>query len=117
MIKMIIKGRRPTMRHASRTHRVALDWLFDIIYLDPKILQIYGRSSTDALNDFDVNNAMWGICMNVTLQAAVHLGRGYVDNLRFTKNQLLKSVKQLFQVIERFIKDLTEISGLTTMDY
>ena len=29
VIKMIIKGRSPTMRHVSRTHRVALDWLFD----------------------------------------------------------------------------------------
>ena len=35
--KMIIKGRSPTMRHVSRTHRVALDWLFDRINLDPKI--------------------------------------------------------------------------------
>ena len=26
VIKMIIKGRSPTMRHVSRTHRVALDW-------------------------------------------------------------------------------------------
>ena len=25
------------MRHVSRTHRVALDWLFDGIHLDPKI--------------------------------------------------------------------------------
>ena len=38
VIKMIIKGRSPTMRHVSRrTHRVALDWLFDRIFLDPKI--------------------------------------------------------------------------------
>ena len=37
VIKMIIKGRGPTMRHVSRTHRVALDWLFDRINLDPKI--------------------------------------------------------------------------------
>ena len=38
VIKMIMKGRsRPTMRHVSRTHRVALDWLFDRITLDPKI--------------------------------------------------------------------------------
>ena len=27
VIKMIIKGRSPTMRHVSRTHKVALDWL------------------------------------------------------------------------------------------
>ena len=26
VIKMIIKGRSPTMRHVFRTHRVALDW-------------------------------------------------------------------------------------------
>ena len=31
VIKMTIKGRSPTMRHVSRTHRVALDWLFDRI--------------------------------------------------------------------------------------
>ena len=36
VIKMIIKGRSPTMRHVSRTHRVALDWLFDRINLDTK---------------------------------------------------------------------------------
>ena len=37
VIKMIMKGRSPTMRHVSRTHRVALDWLFDRINLGPKI--------------------------------------------------------------------------------
>ena len=37
VIKMITKGRSPTMRHVSRTHSVALDWLFDRINLDPKI--------------------------------------------------------------------------------
>ena len=41
VIKMIIKGRSPTMRHVSRTHRVALDWLFDRISLDPKIQMKY----------------------------------------------------------------------------
>ena len=37
VIKMVVKGRSPTMRPVSRTHRVALDWLFDRIYLDSKI--------------------------------------------------------------------------------
>ena len=36
VIKMIIMGRSPTMRHVCRTHRVALDWLLDRINLDPK---------------------------------------------------------------------------------
>ena len=38
VIKMIIKGRRPTMRHVSRSHRVALDLLLvDRNNLDLKI--------------------------------------------------------------------------------
>ena len=39
VIKMIIKARSPAMRHVSRTHRVALDWLFEIQfkYVDTKI--------------------------------------------------------------------------------
>ena len=37
VVKMITKGRSPTMRHVSRTHRVSLDWLFDRINLDPQI--------------------------------------------------------------------------------
>ena len=52
MIKMIIKGRSPTMRHVSRTHRVALDWLFDRINLDPKI-QIKYIDTKNQLADTD----------------------------------------------------------------
>ena len=37
VIKLIVKGRSPTMRHVSRTHRDALDWLFDRINLDSMI--------------------------------------------------------------------------------
>ena len=36
VIKKIVKARSPTWRHVSRTHRVALDWLFDRINLDTK---------------------------------------------------------------------------------
>ena len=37
VMKMVIKGRSPTMRHVSRIHRVALDWLFDKRNLDSQI--------------------------------------------------------------------------------
>ena len=37
LTKKIIKGRSTTMRHVSRSHRVALDWLFDRINFGPKI--------------------------------------------------------------------------------
>ena len=37
VIKIIIEGTSPTMRHVSRTHRVAFDWLSDRTNLNPKI--------------------------------------------------------------------------------
>ena len=49
-MKMIFRGRSPTMRHVSRTHRVALDWLFARINLDPKI-QIKYVDTKDQLAD------------------------------------------------------------------
>ena len=41
VIKMIIEGRSPTMRHVSRTQKVVLDWLLDRVSLDPKIQITY----------------------------------------------------------------------------
>ena len=58
------------------------------------VRQVHGRSPTDDLNDFDENNATWSTIMNVSFQAAVHHGRDYMENPQFTKNKLLKSVKQ-----------------------
>ena len=37
VIKMVIKGRSPNLRHVPRTHRVDLDWLFERISLDPAV--------------------------------------------------------------------------------
>ena len=54
VIKMIIKGRSPTTRHVSRTHRVALDWFLDRINLDPKI-QIRYIDTKHQLADFLTN--------------------------------------------------------------
>lgn len=37
VIKMIIKGRSPNMRHVLRVHRIDLDWLFERLQLDNNI--------------------------------------------------------------------------------
>ena len=62
VIKMIIKGRSPTMRHVSRTHRVALDWLFDRMNLDGKIHIKYVKSKNqfaDILTKGDFTRDEW----------------------------------------------------------
>ena len=64
-----------------------------------------------------MNAAICGIFLNATLQAAVHLGQDYAENLRFVQNHLWKSVKQLFKEPEKLIRNQTEITGVTTIDY
>ena len=56
VFKMIIKGRSPTMRHVSRTHRVALDWLFDRINLDSKDPNQIHRHQKPTRRDFNQRN-------------------------------------------------------------
>ena len=51
VIKKIIKGRSPTMRHVSRTHRLASDWVFDRVNLDPKIQVKYVDTKKKQLAD------------------------------------------------------------------
>ena len=68
VIKMIFKGRAPTMRHVSRTHRVALDWLFDCINLDPKTQVQY----IDTKNQLaDISHVTSGIIFCVCLTIAI----------------------------------------------
>ena len=68
VIKKIIKGRSPTMRHASRTHRVALDWLLDRIGLDPKIQIKYVDTKhqlSDTLTKRNFTRDEWNTLLNL----------------------------------------------------
>ena len=72
VIKMIFKGRSATMRHVSRTHRVALDWLFDPINLDPKIQIKYidtKNQLTDMLTkgNFTTNGIIFRVCLTLAI--------------------------------------------------
>ena len=68
VIKMIIKGRSPTMRHVSRTHRVALDWLFDRVNLDPNIQIKYidtKKQLADILTEGNFTRDEWNHLLNL----------------------------------------------------
>ena len=53
VIKMIIRGRSPPLRHVSRTHRVALDWLFDRTNVDHQDPNQVFRLQKPARRHFD----------------------------------------------------------------
>ena len=49
------------------------------------------------MEDLDVNLALWGMFMNITLRAAVHLGKDSDTNLRFVKNLSVENNGTAFQ--------------------
>ena len=70
VITMIMKGRSPTMRHVSRTHRVALDWLFDRINLYPKIQIKYidtKNQLADILTKGNLTRDEWNHLLNFNI--------------------------------------------------
>ena len=57
VIKMIIQGNKfSRMRHVARTHRVALDWLFDRINLDSRIQIKYIDTKNQLADIFSKGN-------------------------------------------------------------
>ena len=74
VITMIIKGRSPTMRHVSRTHRDALDWLFDRSNLDSKIQIKYIDTKNQLANILTKGSFTrdeWNHCVCLTLTISV----------------------------------------------
>ena len=60
VIKMIMEGSSPTLRHVSRTHRVALDWWFHRINLDSKIKYIDTKNQlADVLTKGNFTRDKW----------------------------------------------------------
>ena len=79
--------------------------------------QKFGRKPGDKMEDFDENSSMWGLFVSVTLNAAVHLGKDYLENLHSTKNQPQRTVKQLFDVTKKLITNKKEIQGFSMIDW
>ena len=97
--------------------RVSADCVPHMEKVFSTIRKIYDRKPTDDLKDLDVNTAIWCIFISVTLQAAVHLGRDNSQNPRSIKNQSSKSAGQLFRTTEKLVKEQTEITGLSTINW
>ena len=80
------------------------------------VRKICGKPPGDPMEDLNVNLAIWGMFLNTTLQAAVHLGRDYDTNLHYLKNHLWDSLGQLLCKIKqkKLISEQPEILGPKT---
>ena len=121
VIKVIIKGRSPTMRHVSRTHRVALDWLFDRINLDSKMQIKYidtKKQLADMLTQGSFTRDEWNhlLCLfnighfSLTVSSAVMEKRSQQESGEETSHSKIKTYDSSFcedaivRVVFKFIK-------------
>ena len=81
------------------------------------VREIYGREHDDPVDDLDVNAAIWGIFLNATLRAIVHLGLDHAANLRHVKNNIWNSAGQLLRETGKLISEQKESTGLSTIDF
>ena len=80
------------------------------------VRKIHGRQPGDPVEDLGVNVATWGIVMNATVKAAVHLGNDHDVNLRYVKNSLWSSAGQLFGETEKLISGHAETTGFSLIN-
>ena len=79
--------------------------------------QKIGRTSRDDMNDLDSNSLVRRMFMTATLDAAVHLGQDYLENVNSTKNQTQRTIRQLFDVTQKLITDRKEIQVMSKINW
>ena len=104
------------MRHVSRTHRVALDWLFDRVNLDPKI-QIKYIDTKNQLADILTKGNFIICCACLTLaisvlQFALLQWRSDLNKVQEKKRVTAKSrpVMNLIARTPSFVSSSTSVS-------
>ena len=73
------------------------------------VRKIWDQKPAEDLKDLDVITAIWCMFMCHT--------SGLFNELRSVKNQSSKSVEQLFRTTERLIKEQTETTGVSTVNW
>ena len=107
----------PSFQHAEATlehfYAISPQTISDTEAVYDMVRKIYGRPSDDPMEDLDVNVAIWGVFMNATRKAAVHLGSDHDVNLRHVKNSFWRTTGQLFGETEKLISGQTETTGIS----
>ena len=111
------KSQSNTLIPKNQLADILNNFLISVAYV-PHLEKVYsnlrqkiGRKSEDDMKDLYANSLIWGMFMSPTLDAAVHLGKDYLENLHSIKNQAQRTIRQVFDVSQQLITDQTEIQG------
>ena len=101
----------------NNNFQISVDYVPHLEKVYSNLRQKNGRKSGDDMKDLDTNSLIWGMFMSVTLDAAVHRGKDYLENLHSTQNQQQRTIRHLFDVAKELITDRTAILGFSKTDW
>ena len=110
LIRKVNKIQKKTWKqylHRSPDTSHCLEAIFSMVR------EFCGRQPGDPMKDLDVSLAVWGMFMNTTLRAAVHLGKDCDMYGRFLKNHLWKTTGQFWKETEKLISGQAETTGIS----
>ena len=78
VLKAMVKGRSPSLRHVARTHRIDLDWLWERMRTDPGVYIKYVGTKEQIADMFTkgafTNDAWQKLCRLAQIGDLEHFG-------------------------------------------
>ena len=71
---------------------------------------------SNVTEDGEKHSMIWKMFMTVTMDAAVFMGKNYLNNCQYIANTTDLTLKQMFDISTRLVSEQDEISGLATID-
>ena len=72
---------------------------------------------SNVTEDGEKRSMIWGMFMAVTMEAAVLMGKNYLNNCQSIVNTKDLTLKQIFDVSTKLVSEQNEISGLETIGW
>ena len=109
-------GSKPKSRIWRHHFHISPDYVPHMERVFSIVRKICDQKPTEGLKDLDVNTAIWCMFMCHTSSCSSSW-TGLFNELRSVKNQSSKSVERFSRTTERLIKDQTETTGVSTVNW
>ena len=72
---------------------------------------------SNVAGDGEKHSMIWGMFISATMEAAVFMGKNYLNNCQSIVNTKDLTLKQMFDISTRLVSEQDEISGLETIGW
>ena len=73
------------------------------------------KRMSDVTGEGEEHSIIWRMCMAVTMESAVFMGKNFQDNQNSIVNTADLTLKQMFDISAKLVAEQDDISGLETI--